>query len=767
VVTIALLVVALGQFAGSSTGELRLTVRDPSGLPLQCSVELISESTAVRQDLQTDADGRVAAKRLPFGTYRLAVVRDGFAPVSELIEIRSALPIDRRVTLTVAAVQAQVTVSADATLLDLHQTTAVNRIGGDALQQRTTALPGRGIADLVNTQPGWLLEANGILHPRGSEYQTQYVLDGLPLTDNRSPGFAPEIDADDVHAMTILTGGYPAEYGRKLGGVIEVATAGQARQGLHGSAGASLGSFATRGGDAAAEYGWPRATLSVTAGAAETDRYLDPPIEENATNHGSTSHVAVHVERDATDADRLGAIVRHGAAHFLVPNERVQQEAGQRQDRESEETAAQFSYQRILSAPVVVDVRGMVRDLSARLWSNEHATPVAAQQDRGFRDLYLKATAAGHAGIHEWKAGGDLAAGTVRERFSYLIRDASAFEPGTPAAFAFDDRRADREAALFAQDQVRWRRWTVNAGIRWDRYRLATEDTAISPRLGIAWSAPAGDFVLRGSYDRAFQTPAVENLLLTSSPAVDTLTANVLRLPVPPSRGNFYELGASKTAAGKIRLDATWFTRRIDDFADDDLLLNTGVSFPISFRRARISGTELRLDVPHWNAFSGSIGYAFMRGVGELPITGGLLLGDEAAALLTSTDQFPITQDQRHTIRGRVVYRVTPAAWIAMAGSYGSGLPVEFEGDRDEAIAQYGERIVDRVDFDAGRVRPAWSLDASGSVALVRRAARALRVQVDARNITNRLNVINFAGVFSGTALGPPRSVAVRVRVDF
>jgi hypothetical protein len=45
----------------------------------------------------------------------------------------------------------------------------------------------------------------------------QYVIDGLPITDNRSPAFAPELDADDVHAMTILTGGYPAEYGRKLG----------------------------------------------------------------------------------------------------------------------------------------------------------------------------------------------------------------------------------------------------------------------------------------------------------------------------------------------------------------------------------------------------------------------------------------------------------------------------------------------------------------------------------------------------------------------
>ena len=49
------------------------------------------------------------------------------------------------------------------------------------------------MADLINMEPGWLLEAGGVLHPRGSEYQTQYVVDGIPLTDNRSAGFAPEI----------------------------------------------------------------------------------------------------------------------------------------------------------------------------------------------------------------------------------------------------------------------------------------------------------------------------------------------------------------------------------------------------------------------------------------------------------------------------------------------------------------------------------------------------------------------------------------------
>src|SRR4029077_18600843 len=107
--------------------------------------------------------------------------------------------------------------------------------------------------------------------------------------------------------------------------------------------------------------------------------------------------------------------------------------------------------------------------------------------------------------------------------------DLSQFDADTPAAFTFTGRRADREQALFVQDQIRLGPWTVNAGVRWDHYQLATDQTAVSPRLGVAWAWPAADLVLRTSYDRAFQTPAVENLLLTSSPAVDTLNDNVLR----------------------------------------------------------------------------------------------------------------------------------------------------------------------------------------------------------------------------------------------
>jgi len=64
-------------------------------------------------------------------------------------------------------------------------------------------------------------------------------------------------------------------------------------------------------------------------------------------------------------------------------------------------------------------------------------------------------------------------------------------------------------------------------------------------------------------------------------------------------------------------------------------------------------------------------------------------------------------------------------------------------------------------------VRPRLSLDASAAATLTRSASPRLRVQVDARNLTNRFDVINFAGLFSGTALAPPRSVALRARLDF
>src|SRR5262249_20550170 len=154
----------------------------------------------------------------------------------------------------------------------------------------------------------------------------------------------------------------------------------------------------------AGQYGWNRNTLSLSAAAARTDRYLDPPVEENFTNSGTNSNVSGRYERDFSDHDRLGVIFRRGQSRFKVPNEMVQQDAGQRQDRGADDSTGQISYQHIFSPSLIADVRGMARDISATLWSNSLATPIFAAQDRGLRESYIKASVSAHRGRQEWKA---------------------------------------------------------------------------------------------------------------------------------------------------------------------------------------------------------------------------------------------------------------------------------------------------------------------------------------------------------------------------
>jgi hypothetical protein len=82
-------------------------------------------------------------------------------------------------------------------------------------------------------------------------------------------------------------------------------------------------------------------------------------------------------------------------------------------------------------------------------------------------------------------------------------------------------------------------------------------------------------------------------------------------------------------------------------------------------------------------------------------------------------------------------------------------------------LAQYGAAILDRVNLERGRVRPNLSLDAAAGVKLYRKDQRTASFQMQAANLNNRVNVINFASVFSGTAVTPPRSVSLRLRLTY
>jgi hypothetical protein len=760
---------ALPADAQQDRGELQIELHDPQGAILSASGELISEGNQFHLNFQTGDDGRYTAQDLAFGIYRITLNHAGFSPATQLVEIRSIVPRHLTVTLGLKAVETQLEINDAGTLVDTSRTSTVYTIGSQTIGEEMASQPGRGVLNLVNAQPGWIYEANGVLHPRGAEYDVQFVVDGMPLIENRSPAFAPPFEANDVESMRVMTAGFPAEYGRKLGGVVEVTSPKNNPEGLHGEMGADGGSFSTGSANAAIFYSHAGNRISVSGDGFHTDRYLDPPVLGNYTNLGNAGGFSASYEHDFANGDRLFSTFNQHAVRYLVPNELVQQLAGQRQDAAQKENSGQVHYTHVVSANVVFEVAGSVRDAVALLSSNAASTPVIVSQDRGYREGYLRADLAGRHGRHEWKIGGDAIFNPVNEALQYRITDPTQFDPGTvPAPPAFSDRRWDVESSAYAEDQIRLGKWNVSAGLRFDQYKFAVNESAWSPRIGVSRYISSLRLLVHSSYDRVFQTPALENLLLASSPKAEVFSGIVLQLPVQPARANYFEVGFTESFAGKLRIDGNVFRRDFHNFSDDNALLDTGVSFPISFSTAEIYGEEIQIALPRWGRFSGFVSYANLTGTGQGPITGGLFLGSQIAGI-SDTSKFPISQDQRNTARARVRFQAAARLWFAAAAEFGSGLPVSLDNpiDYNYALAQYGTAILSQVNFGAGRVRPNFSLDASAGAILYHKETKEILAQFEVNNLTDRLNVLNFASLFSGTAIAAPRSASARLKLAF
>jgi len=805
---ISVLLCALPMLGQSFTGELRLTVTDPTGLGVKCTVEIISEANQYRSILTTDDQGNLDSKRLPYGIYQLKIEARAFAKVSESVEIRSALPLDRTIRLKVATVSESANVTASATLVDPYRAGSVNEIGSETIQNRLTALPGRSMQDLVNSEPGWLYEGNAVLHPRGSEYQTQFVVDGIPLTDNRSPSFGPEpAEADDIESIKIYTAGIPAEFGRKMGGVVAVNTLKNQDPGFRGQLTMFGGTYDTAGINTQDQYTWGKNTFGLSASGNMTGHYLNPVVPENYTNNGTIANFSVSYERELTPKDRLTMIVRHELARYQIPNELVQQNGaylpnannttgcppippadepsdcvyvpgGQLQTGDNFETMGSISYQHIFSSDTIGAVHGMSRDNSTDFYSNQNSWPLNATNHNDFKEIYFNGSVSVHRGRQEFKAGIETDNIFLHENTSYVIPDcANPNDPQCPInlgildsgaiSFAFQAHRPDLEQAAYVEDAIRLGNWSINAGLRWDHYQLLLNQNAVSPRLAVSRYFPSAGINVHFSYDRIFQTPSYENILLASSPAAEAIDNSVpaVQLPVQPSHGNYFEWGATKGFFGKLRLDANVFRRDVNNYADDSQILSTGISFPIAFDHAILYGAEAKLQLLQWGRFSGFASYSYIVGNAWFPVTGGLFLGDDA--INPTTGHFPDSQDQRNTVRARVRYQVMPRLWVALGSDYNTGLPFQPDLTSQQYATEYGQVVVNHLNFNLGRINPYFTQNVSVGVDLYQHEKRLVRFQGDVANLSNTLEVIDFGGLFSGNAIGPARQYTFRVVTTF
>ena len=150
------------------------------------------------------------------------------------------------------------------------------------------------------------------------------------------------------------------------------------------------------------------------------------------------------------------------------------------------------------------------------------------------------------------------------------------------------------------------------------------------------------------------------------------------------------------------------------------------------------------------------------------PVSGGLLLGGNVQdAFAQTTGHSPGSQDQRNTLFTRWVYQMKARFWVAGGIQYWSGLPFQFTGDYETALAEYGQQVLDRVNFARGRIYPSLIVSASAGADIYQSERMKVRAKVDWQNLTNTLNVIDFGGLFSGNAIGPARSYFLRLTTSF
>jgi hypothetical protein len=81
-----------------------------------------------------------------------------------------------------------------------------------------------------------------------------------------------------------------------------------------------------------------------------------------------------------------------------------------------------------------------------------------------------------------------------------------------------------------------------------------------------------------------------------------------------------------------------------------------------------------------------------------------------------------------------------------------------------DAVATYGQKVVDRIHFDRGRIYPSFQVNASAGADIYKSELMKIRLQVDGENLTK---VIDFGGFFFANAIRPSRSFSLRLSTSF
>src|SRR5579872_6491684 len=207
-------------------GALRGTVKDPTGAAIpDATVTLSASASSWTQGSQTDASGAFSMKAIPLGEYTLEIEHDGFAPISQPIQVIIGSAPNLELTMAVSSVSTTVKVTAATPL----EATAPDAASPPVLEsgQDILRLPGAdrmsSLQFITETTPGAFV-LHDHLHIRGG-HQVNWSINGVPIPNtNMSSNVGRALDPKDIEEVEINRGGYGAQSGDRTFGQVNVLT---------------------------------------------------------------------------------------------------------------------------------------------------------------------------------------------------------------------------------------------------------------------------------------------------------------------------------------------------------------------------------------------------------------------------------------------------------------------------------------------------------------------------------------------------------------
>ncbi|HJQ31640.1 MAG TPA: carboxypeptidase regulatory-like domain-containing protein [Pyrinomonadaceae bacterium] len=233
------LLFAVAAFGQTNRGGIAGTVLDQNGAAIPgATVTVTNIGTGQKQTVTTSEDGAFQVSSLDPVTYSITVEAQGFKTATvQSLKVDTATTVPANVIMEAGAVGEQVTVVADAPLINTESGTATTTVTERQIQD--IPLNNRSVLDLAVTAPnvtgdvgsedpgvsgdqpvpGFNLNVNG-----GRSGSTAILADGV---NNTGVGIARSVVSftpETVQEFTVQTSAYSAEFGNTGGGVINATT---------------------------------------------------------------------------------------------------------------------------------------------------------------------------------------------------------------------------------------------------------------------------------------------------------------------------------------------------------------------------------------------------------------------------------------------------------------------------------------------------------------------------------------------------------------